>query len=131
MAVKICLDTNMYTALAKNEPGALTLIQRSSHIYISFIALAELRAGFRSGTKGAQNEKILQRFLGSDRVEILFADEQTTHHYARIYHQLRKQGTPIPINDLWIAALVIQYDLLLCSRDTHFDHIPQVPRFVP
>lgn len=67
-------------------------------------------------------------FLNSPRVEILFADEQTTHHYARLFYQLRKQGTPIPTNDIWIAALVVQHDLVLCARDHHFEHLPQLPR---
>jgi predicted nucleic acid-binding protein len=40
--------------------------------------------------------------------------------------QLRRQGTPIPTNDLWIAALVLQHDLVLCARDRHFDHLPQI-----
>ena len=59
---------------------------------------------------------------------MLFADEQTTFHYARIFRQLREQGTPIPTNDIWIAALVQQHDLLLCSRDAHFDVLPQLGR---
>jgi predicted nucleic acid-binding protein len=42
--------------------------------------------------------------------------------------QLRRQGTPIPTNDLWIASLVLQHDLVLCARDRHFDHLPQITR---
>jgi predicted nucleic acid-binding protein len=61
-------------------------------------------------------------------VEILYADEQTTFHYARIYRQLREQGTPIPTNDIWIAALVQQHHLILYSRDSHFDALPQLSR---
>lgn len=56
------------------------------------------------------------------------ADEETTHHFARIFAQLRLQGTPIPVNDIWIAALAVQHDLLLFSRDQHFDCLPQVAR---
>ena len=70
----------------------------------------------------------MQRFLNSERVEVLFSDEDTNHHYARLFRQLRTQGTPIPTNDLWIAALVQQHDLLLAARDRHFDHLPQLPR---
>jgi predicted nucleic acid-binding protein len=70
----------------------------------------------------------LTRFLNSPRVRVLYTDEQTTHHYASLFRQLRDQGTPIPTNDLWIAALVIQHDLILCSRDRHFDALPQIAR---
>jgi predicted nucleic acid-binding protein len=45
-----------------------------------------------------------------------------------VFRQLKTQGTPIPAHDLWIAALVLQHDLLLHSRDKHFDHLPQVVR---
>ena len=55
----------------------------------------------------------LQRFLGSPRVSILLPDEQTTHHYAQLYQQLRKKGVAIPTNDLWIAALAVQHNLVL------------------
>jgi len=61
-------------------------------------------------------------------VGVLYADEQTTHHYASIFRQLRKQGTPIPTNDMWIAALVLQHSFVLCARDAHFEALPQLPR---
>ncbi len=57
---------------------------------------------------------------------MLYVDEQTTHHYAFIYRHLRKQGTPIPTNDMWIAALVLQHSLVLFARDAHFDALPQL-----
>jgi predicted nucleic acid-binding protein len=53
-------------------------------------------------------------------------DDQTTHHHAAAYRQLRTQGTPIPTNDLWIAALVLQHSLKLHDRDRHFEHLPQI-----
>lgn len=70
----------------------------------------------------------IQRFLAKPGVSILFADDQTTQHYASIYRQLRKQGTPMPMNDMWLAALVIQHNLALHARDRHFDHPPQLRR---
>ena len=93
-----------------------------------FVVLAELRAGFAAGTRGAKNEAGLTRFLQSPRVRLVFADEQTTNHYARLFAFLRKRGSPVPTNDLWIAALVMQHDLVLLTSDAHFERIPQVPR---
>jgi tRNA(fMet)-specific endonuclease VapC len=81
-----------------------------------------------SGARTGENEANLVRFLDSRRVDLMFADEATTHHYAGLFHQLRRQGTPIPTNDLWIAALVVQHELHLFARDAHFDHLPQIPR---
>jgi predicted nucleic acid-binding protein len=70
----------------------------------------------------------LREFLVKDGVRTLYADDQTTHHYANVYRQLRRQGTPIPTNDMWIAALVLQHNLVLYARDQHFDHLPQLAR---
>jgi tRNA(fMet)-specific endonuclease VapC len=94
------------------------------------VVLAELRAGFALGKRGAENERVLRSFLSKPGVAVLFPDEQTTHHYAAVFRQLRRQGTPIPVNDLWIAAIVLQNDLTLCARDRHFDHLPQIPRAI-
>ena len=58
----------------------------------------------------------------------LYADDQTTQQYAAVFRQLRTQGTPMPTNDIWVAALVLQHNLVLHARDHHFDHVPQIVR---
>lgn len=126
--MRIGVDTNRYVDFCKGDPAAVDIFQRAHEIYLPFIVLAELRAGFRCGSRGEENEKILIQFLNVSRVSVLYADDQTTHHYARLFFQLRKQGTPIPTNDIWIAALVIQHNLMLYARDNHFDYLPQIPR---
>ena len=75
-----------------------------------------------------KDERVLRRFLLKPGVSVLYPDEQTTHHYASAYRQLRLQGTPIPTNDVWVAALVLQHNLRLHDRDRHFDHLPQIVR---
>lgn len=126
--MRIALDTNRYVDFCRGEAHAVEVLCTAEAIFLPFVAMAELRAGFRIGARGAENEKTLVRFLNGPRVQILYADEQTTHHYARLFFQLRKQGTPIPTNDLWIASLVAQHDLILFDRDRHFDHLPQLAR---
>ena len=128
MAVRLALDTNRYTDLSRDNPEVLELVESADEVWLPFIVLAELRAGFSLGSKAAQNETILRRFLLQPKVDVLYADEQTTHHYASVYRQLRRQGTPIPTNDMWIAALLLQHSLTLCARDVHFDALPQLPR---
>lgn len=90
--------------------------------------LAELRAGFLYGTLARKNEKTLSIFLNSPRVRTVFPDGDTTHYFARIFAQLRLLGRPIPVNDIWIAALAVQHNLALFPRDAHFDSLPQVAR---
>jgi predicted nucleic acid-binding protein len=125
--MRILVDSNRYQDFCKGEPHAVNVIRQSAEIMIPFIVLGELRAGFACGTRSYKNEQTLTRFLNSPRVKQLFADEDTTRQYARLFKQLRKQGTPIPTNDLWIAALALQHDLLLFTRDNHFDNFPQLP----
>ncbi len=126
--MRIALDTNAYSDAARNDRRVRSVITAADEIWLPFVVVAELRAGFAAGKAGMKNEAGLVLFLQSPRVEIAYADEQTTHHYAAIYAALRKAGTPIPTNDLWIAALAIQNDLLLCSKDAHFANIPQLAR---
>jgi len=124
----MAVDTNRYRDFCEGTQDAVERFRAASLICMPFTVLAELRAGFESGTLARRNESTLCKFLNSPRVVTLFADEQTTFHYARTFHQLRKQGTPIPTNDIWIAALVQQHNLLLYSRDSHFDVLPQLGR---
>jgi len=126
----IAIDTNRYRDFCAGESGVVEVFASSRTIHIPLIVLAELRAGFLCGRLSGRNEAVLMRFLSRPRVHVLCADEQTTHHYARLFTQLRSQGTPIPTNDIWIAALVMQHDLFLYSRDRHFDHLPQLPRVI-
>lgn len=126
--MKLALDTNRYTDLCRGEPFVVETVEFADEIWMPFIVVAELRAGFAVGSQGPRNEAVLRRFLLTPGVRILYADEQTTHHYASVYRQLRKQGTPIPTNDMWIAALVLQHSLVLCARDAHFDGLPQLTR---
>lgn len=126
--MRLVIDTNSYSNFCKGDADIVSVVQKAERIFLPFVVLAELRAGFVGGSRSMKNEGVLNRFLNSPRVEILFADEQTTHHYARLFFQLRKQGTPIPTNDLWIGALASQHHLFLLTQDAHFDHLPQIPR---
>jgi tRNA(fMet)-specific endonuclease VapC len=126
--MRIAIDANRYVDFCRGMDAAVLTFRRAERIFLPLITLAELRAGFRCGSRSEENEQYMARFLNSPRVAILSPDEETTHHYARLFAQLRHQGTPIPSNDLWIAALVSQHDLYLYSRDRHFDHLPQLAR---
>jgi tRNA(fMet)-specific endonuclease VapC len=128
VAVKLALDTNRYADLCRGDVGVAQAVELADEVWLPFIVLGELRAGFAVGSQGPRNEAVLRRFLMKPGVGVLYADEQTTHHYGAVYRQLRKQGTPIRTNDMWIAALVLQHSLALCARDAHFDALPQLPR---
>lgn len=126
--MRLALDASRYTDLCRGDGAALNTVEHADEVWLPFIVVGELRAGFAVGNQGPRNEAVLHRFLLKSGVRVLYADEQTTHHYAAVYRQLRKQGTPVPTNDMWIAALVLQHSLVLFARDAHFDALPQLSR---
>jgi tRNA(fMet)-specific endonuclease VapC len=127
-SMRVALDTNRYTDLARGDGFIVSVVATADEIWLPFVVLGELRAGFAAGSHEPRNEAVLRRFLLKPGVGILYPGEQTTHHYANVYRQLRKQGTPIPTNHMWIAALVLEHSLVLCARDAHFDALAQITR---
>ena len=128
MAVEIAIDTNRYRDFVDGEPEAVTVFRMAPKIYLPLVVVAELRAGFAAGIRRNENQRVFEEFIHRPRVDLLLPNLETTRHYASLFSRLRRAGTPIPTNDLWIAALVIQHDIPLYSRDSHFDLIPQLPR---
>jgi tRNA(fMet)-specific endonuclease VapC len=126
--VKLAIDTNGYTLFMQGDPHAITLFREAELLLMPIPVVAELRFGFLGGTKGRSNEAWLTRFLDRPRVRVLHCDDDTAHHFARLKWQLKQQGTPIPINDVWIAALALQHSAILFTRDSDFANIPQLPR---
>jgi predicted nucleic acid-binding protein len=126
--MKVAIDANRYTDLCKGVPHVVAIVEAAAEIHVPLIVLAELRAGFAHGGARAKNERVLTSFLNQPGVFVLAPDEQTTYFYADLYAYLRKRGKPIPTNDLWIAALVVEHNLMLLDRDSDFDALPQLAR---
>jgi tRNA(fMet)-specific endonuclease VapC len=126
--MRVALDTNRYADLARGDRALADRLERAEAVLLPFVVVAELRAGFALGTRARRNETTLAKFLRRPAVAVLWPDEQTLHHNAAVFRQLRTQGTPIPTHDLWIAALCLQHELVLATRDSHFDHLPQLER---
>jgi len=118
------IDTSIYSRFASGEPGSVKMLRSTHEIHFPLIVLAELLAGFAAGARVQRNRHELSRFMASPRVHLMNPDEKTAEHYADVYRLLRKQGTPIPTNDMWIAALARQNRLPLLSFDAHFRAIP-------
>jgi predicted nucleic acid-binding protein len=121
--MNVALDTNAYSDFMRRDAARDQIVRPARRLYLPLIVLGELRAGFAAGNRASTN---LQRFLQSPRGSLLLPDEQTAHHYAELYLQLRQQGAAIPTHDLWIAALAVQHSAALCTSDAHFKHFPQL-----
>ena len=120
------LDTNGLSALAEGEPGLEPLLRRATQVAIPVIVLGEYRYGISQSRNHIYYEQWLAEYLPSFR--ILDVDERTTISYSAVRRELKKAGTPIPSNDVWIAALCRQHSLPLLSRDRHFDAVSGITR---
>ena len=118
--MKILIDTNTYSAFKRNRSDVVQVYQRAEEIHISVTVLAELIAGFKAGSIENQNREELRSFLSSERAILDPMNEGTAEFYAHIYLLLRLKGSPIPTNDMWIAAAAMQNGCALYSLDTHF-----------
>jgi len=122
----VILDTNGLSALAEGEPGLEPLLRRAAQVAIPVIVLGEYRYGISQSRNHVHYEQWLAEYLSSFR--ILDVDERTAISYSAVRRELKKAGTPIPSNDVWIAALCRQHSLPLLSRDRHFDAVPGIVR---
>jgi len=124
--MRIFLDTSAYSAFLRGHQEIKQHIQRAEEIWVNAIVLGELRAGFTRGRQQQKNENLLHQFLHSPRVHIASVNEETAERYAVILNALWKVGKPIPTNDLWIGASVMQLGLILVTTDAHFLNISQI-----
>ena len=123
---RILLDTSAYSALMRGHKSVTEALQLVDEIRLNVIILGELQAGFARGQQAGRNMDLLRRFLATPRVGILDLNEATAELYAVIHRALRTGGTPIPTNDVWIAASAMQFGLRILTLDKHFESVPQV-----
>ena len=121
--MKIILDTSAYVGFKRNIDDFVETIINAESILFSPIVLGELMFGFRNGTKFKENMNDLNKFLDHERVEIVQISQITSDRYSRIASQLRSQGTPVPTNDIWIAAQTMEHGAELITSDRHFQKI--------
>lgn len=123
---RVMLDTSAYSAFMRGRPAVKLAIQQADQIYLNSVVLGELLAGFMRGRRREKNEKELQAFLASPRVKLIDVDEETAERYAVILNALWRAGTPIPTNDVWIAASAMQHGLRVLTTDAHYQKVSQV-----
>jgi predicted nucleic acid-binding protein len=120
------LDTNAITALAAGDETLIKAIERAPRLGVSIISLGEYVYGLAQSKHQTELSEWLEAFL--QRAEILYLGRDTLPHYAEVRRQLKKDGTPIPANDCWIAAIAKEHRLAVVSRDKHFDSVKGLRR---
>ena len=121
--MRIALDTTAYVAFKQNISAVVEYIVKAERILFSPVVLAELMFGFRGGTKFTDNMAELNLFLDHPAVEFVRIGQVTADRYSRIAMDLKRHGSPIPTNDIWIAAQAMEHGAELITLDSHFEKI--------
>lgn len=120
------LDTNALSAYAENDPEVVRILSGATSYRLPAVVLGEYRFGLLNSRHRREREQWLESLERTS--EVLAVDAETARVYAVLRQELKSAGTPIPVNDLWIVALVRQRGDTLLSRDAHFDHVPGLRR---
>ncbi len=123
---RILVDTSAYSAFMRGNQEIVNAIRVADEIILNSVVLAELRSGFLRGGHQARYQRELLSFLESPRVNTVTIDDESADRYAIILASLWSAGTPVPTNDIWIAASAMQHGLRVLTTDEHYTRIKQV-----
>ncbi len=121
--MRVLLDANAYSQLMRGHEQVAELVRRAEEVLLSAVVVGELMYGFRRGSHFERNVADLRSFLNSPYVSFVAVGQVTADRYSRIAASLRTKGRPIPTNDVWIAAHVMETGADLVSADGHFEHV--------
>ena len=120
------LDTNAVSAWAEGDASVESSLRIASRLVVPTVVLGEFYFGIRQSRHRARYEDWLRRYL--PLTEVAMITRVTADVYAEIWLELKRSGTPIPVNDAWIAALARQHEFPVLSNDSHFDGVKGVQR---
>jgi tRNA(fMet)-specific endonuclease VapC len=121
---KVLIDTNIYSLAMKGDANVVDTLKKIDLIGFAAVSVGELYSGFKNGSRETTNREELTIFLDSPRVVVHTIDVETADFYASIINNLKVAGTPIPTNDIWIAAIAFQHGYIMFTKDRHFNFIP-------
>jgi len=123
---RYCLDTSAYSQFKRGESAVANLLDRAEWVGIPSIVVGELFVGFLPGDRRTRNEEELAEFLANPAVEEVPVDREVARIYADIVTALRRAGTPLPTNDIWIAATSARVGSPILTFDEHFQAVGRV-----
>lgn len=121
---RLVLDTSAYARFRAGDQSVIGLLAAAEVVLIPATVLGELEAGFELGRRGRENRTTLSTFLQEPFVVVLPTTPDVARRYGQVFARLREAGTPIPTNDIWIAAAAIDSGGRLVTFDEHFRQIP-------
>lgn len=124
MSQRVALDTSAYSHFRLGHRALHDRMNKAREIIVPAVVLGELHAGFRGGRHFLDNAAVLERFLGESFVVVVDMGRDLAERYGEVFAQLKKNGTPIPTNDIWIAAVALETGAHLLSFDSDFARVP-------
>jgi tRNA(fMet)-specific endonuclease VapC len=125
--VRRLLDTNAYVALRRGDEAVADIVRHSERLVFSMVVVGELLFGFRNGSRYQRNLSELDDFLSQPSITLQEVTRTTADRFGRIVADLSKAGTPIPTNDIWIAAHAMETGAELVTFDGHFESVRGLP----
>lgn len=120
---RIILDTNVLIALLRNPYDFAHLFRVDDVAVLTPTVIGEFASGITATRHGEESRRAFEEFLRNPAVEELPTTSSTALAYAQVYRSLKNQGTPIPTNDIWIAAAALEHGYPLLTRDRHFRNV--------
>lgn len=122
--IRLCLDTSAYSRLMRGHPKLQAMLEAADQILLPVTVLGEVYTGFQGGSRPEENLSLLAAFRSQPGVVIVDTTDNVAQRYAAIVMTLKRQGTPIPTNDIWIAATALENGGRLVAYDNHFATVP-------
>lgn len=120
----LVLDTSAYSWMRSGHPGVLDLVAAAEIVILTGTVLGELEGGFELGSRQRENRAALAELLSEPFVRVRHVTPATARRYGEVFAHLRRAGTPIPVNDMWIAAATLECGGHLLTFDGQYNHVP-------
>lgn len=127
---RLVLATSGYSHLRRGHTEVLDWLAAATVVFVPVAVIGELEAAFRQGSHEMENRRALDEFLAEPFVEVLTLDRSVGRRFGALVAELRRNGTPIPTNDVWIAAATLSIEGRLLTFDRDFERVPGLDRVV-